>query len=69
MEQVCNKTAMPLNLPHGLYEKPYLERLELQSGVYFLDLLFYAGSRVARWFVFKPKIRIWVNFGGSCNGR
>jgi hypothetical protein len=27
------------------------------------------GSRVARWFVFKPKIQIWVNFGGSCNGR
>jgi hypothetical protein len=26
-------------------------------------------SRVARWFVFKPKIQIWVNFGGSCNGR
>jgi hypothetical protein len=25
--------------------------------------------RVARWFVFKPKIQIWVNFGGSCNGR
>jgi hypothetical protein len=25
--------------------------------------------RVARWFVFKPKIQIWVNFGGTCNGR
>jgi hypothetical protein len=26
--------------------------------------------RVARWwFVFKPKIPIWVNFGGSCSGR
>jgi hypothetical protein len=23
-------------------------------------------GRVARWFVFKPKIPIWVNFGGSC---
>jgi hypothetical protein len=21
-------------------------------------------NRVARWFVFKPKIPIWVNFGG-----
>jgi hypothetical protein len=21
--------------------------------------------RVARWFIFKPKIPIWVNFGGS----
>jgi hypothetical protein len=26
-------------------------------------------DRVARWFVFKPKIQIWVNFVGSCNGR
>jgi hypothetical protein len=25
--------------------------------------------RVARWFVFKPKISIWVNFGRSCNGK
>jgi hypothetical protein len=26
-------------------------------------------DRVARWFVFKPKIQIWVNFGGSAIGR
>jgi hypothetical protein len=26
-------------------------------------------TRVARWYVFKPKIQIWVKFGGSCNGR
>jgi hypothetical protein len=25
------------------------------------------GCRAARWFVFKPKIQIWVSFGGSCN--
>jgi hypothetical protein len=25
--------------------------------------------KVARWFIFKPKIQIWVNFRGSCNGR
>jgi hypothetical protein len=25
--------------------------------------------RVARWFVFKPKIPIWVNFAGSCYGK
>jgi hypothetical protein len=25
--------------------------------------------RVARWFVFKPKIPIWVNFGGPWNGK
>jgi hypothetical protein len=26
-------------------------------------------TRVARWYNFQPKIQIWVNFGGSCNGR
>jgi hypothetical protein len=26
-------------------------------------------SRVARWYIFKPKIPVWVNFRGSCNGR
>jgi hypothetical protein len=25
--------------------------------------------RVARWCIFKPKIQIWVIFGGYCNGR
>jgi hypothetical protein len=23
--------------------------------------------RVARWYIFKPKLQIWVNIGGSCN--
>jgi hypothetical protein len=26
-------------------------------------------DRVARWFVFEPKIPIWVNFGGPWNGK
>jgi hypothetical protein len=26
-------------------------------------------TRVAKWFLFKPKIPICVNFGGSSNGR
>jgi hypothetical protein len=26
-------------------------------------------TRVARWFVFKPKIPIWENFGGSSYGK
>jgi hypothetical protein len=25
--------------------------------------------KVARWYIFKPKIPIWVNFGGPCSGR
>jgi hypothetical protein len=28
-----------------------------------------AHSGVARWYIFKPKIQILVNFRGSCNGR
>jgi hypothetical protein len=27
------------------------------------------GGRVARWFIFRQKIIIWVHFGGSCNVR
>jgi hypothetical protein len=30
---------------------------------------FFVIIRVARWFVFKTKIQIWVNFRGPCNGR
>jgi hypothetical protein len=26
-------------------------------------------TSVARWYIFKPKIPTWVNFGRSCNGR
>jgi hypothetical protein len=25
--------------------------------------------RVARWYIFKPEIPIWVNFGGPWNGK
>jgi hypothetical protein len=28
-----------------------------------------AAVRVARWFLFKPKIQIWVNFLGPYNGK
>jgi hypothetical protein len=37
------------------------------AGVIHLDL--HTGTRVARWYIFRPKIAIWVNFEGSCNGR
>jgi hypothetical protein len=26
-------------------------------------------ASVARWYVFKPNVQIWVNFGRTCNGR
>jgi hypothetical protein len=34
-----------------------------------LKEIFSVLSRVARWFVFKPKIPIWVNFGGLKIGK
>jgi hypothetical protein len=34
-----------------------------QLGTKFCEL-----SRVARWYIFKPKIKNWVLFGGSCSG-
>jgi hypothetical protein len=40
-----------------------------QKTVRFLLRFFPTAIRVARWFVFKPKIPIWVNFGASCNGK
>jgi hypothetical protein len=27
------------------------------------------GTRVARWYIFKPKIPIWENFVGPVNGK
>jgi hypothetical protein len=48
-------------LPHGMilsYDKNRIDP--------FLCAVPY---RVARWYIFKPKIQIWVNFGGSCKGR
>jgi hypothetical protein len=35
----------------------------------FASVLTFDWNRVARWFVFKPKIPIWVNFGGPLNGK
>jgi hypothetical protein len=40
--------------------KTFLENTCMHAGL---------GTMVARWNIFKPKIPIWVNFGGSCNGR
>jgi hypothetical protein len=39
-------------------------------GVAILDFFpshFQVPTRVARWFIFKPKIQIWVNFRATCN--
>jgi hypothetical protein len=44
-----------------------------ETGRYLIDLIchfapFVIATRVARWYIFKPKIPIWVNFGESCYG-
>jgi hypothetical protein len=39
-----------------------LNNIRALSGIVHVDC-----DRVARWFVFKPKIQIWVNFGGPWN--
>jgi hypothetical protein len=35
----------------------------------FIDGFQHFLTRDARWFVFKPKIQNWVNFGGPFNGK
>jgi hypothetical protein len=47
------------NVPKYFFPKPF--RFFLQVS---LAERATAATRVARWFVFKPKIPIWVNFGG-----
>jgi hypothetical protein len=39
------------------------------EGIRYFFCLLRLDFRVARWFVSKPNIRIWINFVGSCNGR
>jgi hypothetical protein len=35
----------------------------------FSEKRFHTETRVARWYVFEPKIPIWVNLAGSWNGK
>jgi hypothetical protein len=51
------------------FEKP--RQVPIQQRLFYglATRVFGIGSRVAGWHIFKPKIPIGVNFGGSCNGR
>jgi hypothetical protein len=52
----------------NLWETSCVKKTDRGKAVVFTSQnLFLVPTRVARWFVFKPKIPIWVNFGGSCN--
>jgi hypothetical protein len=42
---------------------------ELFRTIVMAKIFFQSIIRVARWFVFKPKIPIWVNTGGSSYGK
>jgi hypothetical protein len=42
---------------------PNLVTLDNQAEYFGLNSNIYITVRVARWFIFKPKIPIWVNFG------
>jgi hypothetical protein len=34
-----------------------------------INFLLRLQSRVARWHIFKPNVKMWVNFGGTLKGR
>jgi hypothetical protein len=49
--------------------KPISFKGAIKSSEMVLVIKFERPSRVARWYLFKPKVQIWVNLGGSCNWR
>jgi hypothetical protein len=53
---------------HELKIKPSISCTNYNNWQVTMDT-FIAKTRVARWFVFKPKIQIWVNFGGPWIGQ
>jgi hypothetical protein len=53
------------NAPIYLQSSIFLQPQSLYFPNAFLSLL----CKVARWYIFKPKIQIWVIFGGLCNER
>jgi hypothetical protein len=51
--------------------KTQMQNPRVQMFIHGFDLLHGSSvrTRVARWFIFKPKIPIWVNFGGPYIGK
>jgi hypothetical protein len=45
------------------------ERPQASMAFILIKGVFRVVFMVARWFIFKPKITIWVNFGGPWNGK
>jgi hypothetical protein len=66
----CNKNIKLAG--SNFFKRIFLGILEIgltKQLLSFLLFVFYFFSRVARWFIFKPKIQIWVNFLGLWNGK
>jgi hypothetical protein len=63
------------NLDAANIKKSRIERKDFKnSSIEFsqkirCEIYLHMLTRVARWHIFKPKIAIWVNLGGSFNGR
>jgi hypothetical protein len=67
LETVCEVTGQKLPFFVHLRKSSFVcSAFVVVVVAFFLKNGRFAGnlSRVARWFVFKPKIPIWVNFGG-----
>jgi hypothetical protein len=64
-QPVCNNNSIAENHPWSLFFKVIATpRFGFLFGNGFVP-----PSRVARWYIFKPKIPNWVNLIGHCNGR
>jgi hypothetical protein len=66
---LCNLTANSLNLNTYVHISFFLKTINLINcqrtrGVN----TFLTYIRVTRWYIFNPKIPIWVNFVGFCSG-
>jgi hypothetical protein len=53
----------------GLRWSTFVGRFSKHSAFHLFNFFDQSQSRVARWYNFKPKIPIWVNFVGSWNGK
>jgi hypothetical protein len=59
-------TSFNLTSEKGREDKTFRNTLPETGSIFFGGKVL---SRVARWYIFKPKIAIWVNFEGSCSGK
>jgi hypothetical protein len=56
---------------HGTHLPKWVLRVPdlYSSCTHWRNILSTGFSRVAGWYIFKPKIQIWVKFGGPWNGK